>query len=111
MRAVTQVPKCTASATPASSVSRSVRPRTSGSSSRLRDATATPMPAVANPLRQNAIASGGTTIAAINGPDNDTPTTPTAISSRVRTGPFSARAVSLGCGSLGACPTRTTEHP
>src|SRR3954453_8135439 len=97
---VTQVPKWTASARPEAQTSRSERPRTSASSSRRPATTPGATNMVANPLRQNEMASGGTTIAAISGPDNDTAITPTAISSRVRTGPLWAYLDWRCCGRL-----------
>lgn len=44
---------------------------------------------MANPLRQNAIASAGTVIAAIRGAEVETASTPTSISRTVRTAPLS----------------------
>ncbi len=88
VREVTQVPKCRARAAPLATTRPSGRPRSPDSSSRRWTATPGESATVAKAFRQKAIASGGTTIAAINGPESDTATTPTASRRRVRTAPI-----------------------
>src|SRR5439155_3693278 len=72
VRLGTQVPKCSARATPAPaaiSTPRSDRPRRATVEAAVA-ATASPAPQA---LRQNAIARAGAAVAAISGPENDTP--------------------------------------
>ncbi len=87
VRDVTQVAKWIASMTPDSSTRPRRRPVSSRRSPPRRATTAGAIATVANALRQNAMASGGTTASAINGPDSETATTATAISRSVRSGP------------------------
>ncbi len=81
----TQVAKCRASAAPEMMTSRRRRPFSAASSSRRRVTAVGASAIVANALRQKAIASGGTTAAAINGPDSETAKTATASRRSVRT--------------------------
>src|SRR5512139_240736 len=83
--AVTQVAKWTASASPDAATRSSCREPSEVSSRRRVESAEGARTTVAIALRQKAMASGGTTMAAIIGPDMETARTPTAISSRVRT--------------------------
>jgi hypothetical protein len=92
---VTHAAKCAASARPATAVSRRSEPATARRAGRCVDTAIGVIAIVAIAVRQNAIAKAGTaTMAAISGPDSDTPTTPTAISAtstaRRRTGVMGA---------------------
>ena len=98
----TQVAKWAASSTPAPTAqrrSREVRPRSSSS----REASATgAIAATARALRHIAMASAGAAAAAINGPDVDTATSPTAISARsARGGLATTPGVGAGCRVTG----------
>src|SRR5690606_23172651 len=75
----TQVAKCPASATPASTLNHPSRPVIRArSSSRRRSPATGDTTAAARALRQNAIAKAGAAANAINGPEVETPRTATA---------------------------------
>src|SRR5215207_1725875 len=89
----TQSAKCAARSTPATRVNRRLRPRSDRSSSRCRTRAYGTSTAVPRALRQNAMARGGAAMAAMIGPDVETPSTPTTMSSR---SPVGSRLIGTG---------------
>lgn len=75
----TQVAKCAASSAPAVRVNANVRRSSDRSSVRRVNSAVGAISAVASALRQKVIAIADAAVAAISGPDADTPSTPTAV--------------------------------
>ena len=84
LRLGTQVPKCAASSTPAPRHPSHSRRLSCTISDRARNSATGASTVVAIALRQNAIANAGAAVAAISGPDVDTPRMAIAISQMSR---------------------------